>query len=69
MELSSRLERSRIAFLIVAMVAAGALLYQGKTGGKLVYEHGVGMPRMTGNAQQIGHQPEDEHTVDTLTGR
>src|SRR5580704_7435959 len=43
LELSSRLERTRIAFLIVAIVAAGALLYQGKTGGELVYEHGVGV--------------------------
>ncbi len=42
LELSSRLERTRIAFLAVAIVAAGALLYQGKTGGELVYEHGVG---------------------------
>src|SRR5271169_4273276 len=57
LELSSRLERTRIAFLIAAMVAAGALLYQGKTGGELVYEHGVGMARMTGNVQQIGQQP------------
>ena len=65
LELSSPLERTRIAFLIVAMVAAGALLYQGKTGGELVYEHGVGMARMTRNAQQIGQQPEDEHTVGT----
>ena len=63
LELSSRLERTRIAFLIVAIVAAGALLYQGKTGGELVYEHGVGMARATGNAQQIGQPPEDEHTV------
>ena len=42
LELSSRLERTRVAFLFVAIVAAGALLYQGKTGGELVYEHGVG---------------------------
>jgi uncharacterized membrane protein len=42
LELSSRFERTRIAFLVVAIVAAGALLYQGKTGGELVYEHGVG---------------------------
>jgi uncharacterized membrane protein len=67
LELSKRFERTRIAFLIVAMVAAGALLYQGKTGGELVYEHGVGMGRRTGNAQQIGQQPEDEHTVGTST--
>jgi len=57
LELSRRLERTRIAFLIAAMVAAGAILYQGKTGGELVYEHGVGMARMTGNPQQIGQQP------------
>ena len=67
--LSRRLERTRIAFLIVVMVAAGALLYQGKTGGELVYEHGVGMARRTGNAQQIGQQPEDEHTVGTFKER
>lgn len=48
LELSSRLERVRIAFLVAAIVAAGALLYQGKTGGELVYEHGVGMTHMTG---------------------
>jgi uncharacterized membrane protein len=69
LELSKRLERTRIAFLIVAMVAAGALLYQGKTGGELVYEHGVGMARRTGNAQQIGPRPEDEHSVGTSTER
>ena len=63
LELSKRFERTRIAFLIVAIVATGALLYQGKTGGELVYEHGVGMARRTVNAQQIGQQPEDGHTV------
>jgi uncharacterized membrane protein len=63
LELSKRLERTRIAFLIVAMVAAGALLYQGKTGGELVYEHGVGMARRTVNAQQIGQPPEGKLTV------
>jgi uncharacterized membrane protein len=69
LELSNRLVRTRIAFLIAALVAAGALLYQGKTGGELVYEHGVGMARTTGNAQQIGQQPEVEHTVGTSTVR
>jgi uncharacterized membrane protein len=63
LELSKRLERTRIAFLIVAIVAAGALLYQGKTGGELVYEHGVGMARRTVNAQQIGQPPEDKLTI------
>jgi uncharacterized membrane protein len=63
LELSKRLERARIAFLIVAIVAAGALLYQGKTGGELVYEHGVGMARRTVNAQQIRQPPEDKLTI------
>ena len=43
LELSRRIERTRIAFLLVAVVAAGALLYQGMTGGELVYEHGAGV--------------------------
>jgi uncharacterized membrane protein len=69
LEFSARLARFRIAFLMAATVAAGALLYQGKTGGELVYEHGVGMPRITGNSPQIGQQPEDEHKVSTATER
>jgi uncharacterized membrane protein len=54
LELSSRLARTRIAFLVVAAVAAGALLYQGKTGGELVYEHGVGAPRATVSSSSRG---------------
>jgi len=69
LELSNRLRRTRVVFLFAAIVAAGALLYQGKTGGELVYEHGVGMAPMTGKAAQIGQPPEDEHTVDTSTER
>jgi uncharacterized membrane protein len=47
LELSSRVERTRVVFLVVAIVAAGALLYQGKTGGELVYGHGVGASSAT----------------------
>ena len=65
LELSSRVQRTRGVFLFAAMVAAGALLYQGKTGGELVYEHGVGMPHVTANAAQIGQPPADEPTADT----
>ena len=43
LELSRWLEHTRIAFLLVAVVAAGALFYQGMTGGELVYEHGAGV--------------------------
>jgi uncharacterized membrane protein len=69
LELSSRVQRTRAVFLFAAMVATGALLYQGKTGGELVYEHGVGMPRVTGNAAQIGERPEVEQTVGTSIKR
>ena len=41
-EFSARLSRWRIAYLMVAALAACSLLYQGKTGGELVYEHGAG---------------------------
>jgi len=59
LELSSRLARTRIAFLVVAVVAAGALLYQGKTGGELVYEHGVGAPRATVSSSSGGANAAD----------
>jgi uncharacterized membrane protein len=68
-ELSKRLERTRIAFLMVAIVAAGALLYQGKTGGELVYEHGVGMATVNSSANQIGQPAKDQHTAGNLTER
>jgi uncharacterized membrane protein len=69
LELSRRLERTRIAFLIAGIVATGALLYQGKTGGELVYEHGVGMTSVKGAAQQIEQPPNDERTVGSITKR
>jgi uncharacterized membrane protein len=59
LELSSRLARTRIAFLVVAVIAAGALLYQGKTGGELVYEHGVGAPRATVSSSSRGAKAAD----------
>jgi uncharacterized membrane protein len=65
LELSSQFARTRIAFLVVAVIAAGALLYQGKTGGELVYEHGVGASRATvssssrgANAADVSARPE-----------
>jgi uncharacterized membrane protein len=50
-ELSPPLVRTRVAFLMTAGLAVGALLYQGKTGGELVYEHGVGTSSETAPAQ------------------
>jgi uncharacterized membrane protein len=55
LELSSRLRRTRIAFLIAGIVACGALLYQGKTGGELVYEHGAGVADINGNGTFLKH--------------
>jgi uncharacterized membrane protein len=66
-EFSARLARWRIAFLITAGVAAGALLYQGKTGGELVYEHGVGISRASGTSQHdaglapVGSDQDERH--------
>jgi uncharacterized membrane protein len=57
-ELSPRVARWRIAFLITAGVAVGALLYQGKTGGELVYEHGVGMTRASGTPGEADRQED-----------
>jgi uncharacterized membrane protein len=37
-----KLKRTQLLYLVVAMVALSALLYQGKTGGELVYDHAVG---------------------------
>jgi uncharacterized membrane protein len=68
-ELSSRLERVRIVFVIAAIVASGALVYQGKTGGELVYDHGVGMANVNGHAQQIEQPATDEHAAGTFTKR
>ena len=41
-EIWPKLKRRRPVYLVVAMVALCALLYQGKTGGELVYSHAVG---------------------------
>jgi uncharacterized membrane protein len=50
-EFSARLARWRAAFLVAAAVGVCALLYQGKTGGELVYKYGVGTARASGSPQ------------------
>jgi len=42
LEIWAKLKRTRLVYLALAMVAVCALLYQGKTGGELVYDHAVG---------------------------
>jgi uncharacterized membrane protein len=48
LEWMPRARRSRPAYLFVALIAISALLYQGKTGGELVYDYGVGTPATAG---------------------
>jgi len=67
-ELSSRLERARMVFVIAGIVASGALLYQGKTGGELVYDQGVGMASVNRKAQLIGQPPKDEQIEHPVGG-
>ena len=42
LEIWVKVKRTQPLYLVVAMVALCGLLYQGKTGGELVYEHAVG---------------------------
>lgn len=42
LEIWTKLRRTQLVYLAVAIVAVCALLYQGKTGGELVYDHAVG---------------------------
>ena len=62
-EISGFVGRTRPFYLLLALIVMGFLLYQGKTGGEMVYDHGVGMPRMNSNAQQSGRSTRSEHTV------
>jgi uncharacterized membrane protein len=52
-ELWPEVRRTLIAYEAVAILAMCALLYQGKTGGELVYEHAVGMPQVAAGAAQV----------------
>lgn len=40
------MSRTRLAYLLVAIVAGGAIIYQGDLGGDLVYDYGVGTALM-----------------------
>ena len=51
LEVWTKLKRTQLIYLAVAMIALCALLYQGKTGGELVYNHAVGTTHVdTGRA-------------------
>ena len=42
LEIWAKLNRTQLVYFAVAIVAVCSLLYQGKTGGELVYDHTVG---------------------------
>jgi uncharacterized membrane protein len=52
LEMWAKLRRTQLVYLAVAVVAVCALLYQGKTGGELVYDHAVGTTRADTSAQR-----------------
>ena len=68
-EISHFVGRTRPLYLLVALMATLALLYQGKTGGEMVYDHGVGMVRTAGNAPQLEQPTADEPTSGISTER
>jgi uncharacterized membrane protein len=49
----AKLERTLLIYSMAAMLALGALLYQGKTGGELVYDHAGGTTHI--EAPQSAH--------------
>src|SRR5213080_1753546 len=52
LEIWTTLKRTRLVFLAVAILALCALLYQGKTGGELVYDHAVGSSHASTTSRQ-----------------
>lgn len=68
-EISLFAGRTRPLYLLVAVMAALALLYQGKTGGEMVYDHGVGMTRIADNPPQLEQPTADEATSGNSTER
>ena len=52
LEIWMKLRRTQLVYLVVAMFALCALLYQGKTGGELVYDHAAGTIRADTTSQQ-----------------
>ena len=55
--------KTRPLYMVAALMAMVALLYQGKTGGELVYDHGVGMARITDKAKHLAQRAAHEHTA------
>jgi uncharacterized membrane protein len=52
LEIWTKLKRTQPVYLVIAIVALCALLYQGKTGGELVYDHAAGTTHADTTSQQ-----------------
>ena len=55
---SGYIHRTRMLYLAISLLATGALLYQGKTGGELVYEYGAGVTGTMSNPRESANKPE-----------
>jgi uncharacterized membrane protein len=55
LDLSSKLKSTQPIYLLFAIVALCGLLYQGKTGGELVYDYGVGTASGAITSQRLNH--------------
>jgi uncharacterized membrane protein len=55
-EISRFMNRPRPFYLVAAIILTGALFYQGKTGGEMVYDRGAGMPRMSSNTRRAAQE-------------
>jgi uncharacterized membrane protein len=60
LELSPRLFRWRNAYVFAAALAVCALMYQGKTGGELVYDHGTGVVSRAEEKKSASSSPATE---------
>jgi uncharacterized membrane protein len=59
LEIWAKLKRTQLVYFAVAIVAVCALLYQGKTGGELVYDHAVGTSHADIASQRsVNHESE-----------
>ena len=52
LEIWTKIKQTQPVYLVVAIVALCALLYQGKTGGELVYDHAAGTTHADTTSQQ-----------------
>ena len=52
LEVWTTLKETQLVYFTFAFIALCALLYQGKTGGELVYEHAVGTSQLNTTSPQ-----------------